>query len=126
VQAEQRFLIVFFGAGLGGISRHAVNLVVLRVLGPGLPIATLTVNVLGSLALGAIAGYVSVRSHASPVVQLFLITGILGGFTTFSTFALEAALLWQRGQVLGFALYVLGSVSLSIAAVFVGLALARY
>ena len=82
-------------------------------------------NVLGSLSVGCIAGYFAVRGHGSQAVQLFLTTGILGGFTTFSAFSLEAALLWERGQVVSCVLFVLASVLLSIAGVFAGLSLIR-
>ena len=119
------FVLVFLGAGVGGMLRHSVNLASLRLLGPDLPAGTFIVNLIGSLALGGIAGYLATRGHASQAMQLFLATGILGGFTTFSAFSLEAALLWQRGQLMSFALYVLGSVVLSIAGVFGGLALVR-
>jgi len=119
------YLIVFLGAGLGGVLRHLTNLVTQRALGPDLPVSTLLVNVVGSLSLGAIAGHFALRGHGSQALQLFLTTGILGGFTTFSAFSLEAALLWERGQVLGCAVFVGASVILSIAAVFGGLSLVR-
>ena len=119
------YLLVFFGAGIGGMLRHSVNRASLHVIGPDLPLGTLLVNVTGSLALGMVAGFFAARGHGSPGLQLFLATGILGGYTTFSAFSLEAALLWQRGQLLGCALYVLGSVLLSVSGVFAGLALVR-
>lgn len=119
------YAVVFFGAGIGGMLRHAVNQVARHGIGSGAAVPTLLVNVVGSLAIGALAGYLAVRGHASQGFQLFLATGLLGGFTTFSAFSLEAALLWQRGQVLSFVLYTLGSVTLSITAAFVGLGLAR-
>jgi len=117
--------LVFLGAGLGGALRHSVNHVVLRGLGPRTGLATLAVSILGSLLLGALAGFLAARPQPAQSIHLFLATGVLGGFTTFSAFSLEAALLWQRGQLLGFALYTLASVTLSIAAVFAGLGLAR-
>ena len=121
------YVMVFLGAGLGGALRHTVNHLALRGVGASAAAAaaTLVVNVLGSLLLGALAGFLAVRGHAAHGLQLFLATGVLGGFTTFSAFSLEAALLWQRGQSLGFALYTLASVALSIGAVFMGLGLAR-
>ena len=119
------FLIVFLGAGIGGALRHAVNLITLRTLGPDLPAGTFIVNLAGSVALGVIAGSLAARGHASHQLQLFLATGLLGGFTTFSAFSLEAALLWQRGQWLACALYVSGSVVLSIAGLLAGLAVVR-
>lgn len=119
------YLLVFLGAGVGGVLRHLTNLVTQRAVGPDLPVSTLVVNIVGSLSLGVIAGHVALRGHGSQSLQLFLTTGILGGFTTFSAFSLEAALLWERGQVLGVALFVGASVILSIAAVFAGLSLVR-
>jgi len=119
------YLMVFLGAGLGGMLRHSVNLVSPRVFGLDLPVGTLLINLTGSLLLGMAAGLFASRGHASHQVQLFLATGVLGGFTTFSAFSLEAALLWQRGQVVSCALYALASVVLAILAVFGGLAMVR-
>jgi fluoride exporter len=119
------YVLVFLGAGLGGALRHFTNVVTQRAFGSGLPVSTLVVNVLGSLSLGAIAGYFALRGHGSQGLQLFLTTGILGGFTTFSAFSLEAALLWERGQLLSCVAFVAASVVLSIGAVFAGLALVR-
>ncbi len=119
------YLLVFLGAGLGGVLRHAVNRGALRWVGPDLPAGTFAVNLIGSLALGAVAGYFAFRDHGSSSLQLFIATGILGGFTTFSAFSLEAALFWQRGQLAYCVLYVLASVTLSVAGVFAGLWLIR-
>lgn len=118
------YILVFLGAGLGGALRHLTNVLTTRV-GSDLRVSTLLVNVVGSLALGVIAGYFALRGHGSQALQLFLTTGILGGFTTFSAFSLEAALMWERGQILACAVFVGASVVLSIAAVFAGLALVR-
>ena len=122
------YWIVFLGAGLGGILRHSVNLVTRQLLGPDLPtstMSTLLVNVLGALSVGVLAEHVALRGHGPHAVHLFFATGILGGFTTFSAFSLDAALLWERGQVASCILYVLTSVLFSIAGVFAGLALMR-
>lgn len=125
MRAIYGYILVFLGAGLGGTLRHTVNLTSARLVGPDLPLGTLLVNTLGSLSVGAFAGYFALRGHGSHHLQLFLTTGILGGFTTFSAFSLEAALLWERGQLLGCILFILASVLLSIAGVFAGLALVR-
>ena len=125
MKAINGFALVFLGAGIGGVLRHAVNLVSGRLIGPNLPIGTLLINVVGSLTIGLIAGYLALRGHASQGFQLLVVTGIIGGFTTFSAFSLEAALLWERGQAVTGIAYVLLSVLLSIAAVFAGLALIR-
>ena len=120
-------LLVFVGAGLGGVLRHGVNLAAARILGIGLPWGTLAVNVVGSFLMGLIAGWLALRAGEtwSQLVRLFLATGILGGFTTFSAFSLDAALLWERGQGGMAAAYVAGSVVLSLAALAGGLFLVR-
>jgi CrcB protein len=120
-------LLVFLGAGLGGLLRHGVNVGSLKAFGPGFPVATLIVNVAGSLAMGLIAGWLAFRATAawSVDLRLFLLTGVLGGFTTFSAFSLDAVLLWERGAVAAAALYVLASVVLSISALALGLAVIR-
>jgi CrcB protein len=120
------YLIVFLGAGLGGALRHGVNVASLRLFGGGFPAGTLSVNVIGSLLMGLIAGYFALKGEASQAWRLFLTTGILGGFTTFSAFSLDAALLYERGalgQALG---YVLASVVLSLAGIALGLAAIRW
>jgi CrcB protein len=119
------FLIVFFGGGLGAALRHGVNLVAARALGTGFPYGTLVINVLGSLAMGLIAEYFALKMGLPQRLRLFLTTGILGGFTTFSAFSLEAALLYERGQQMGAAVYVVASVVLAIGALFAGMAIVR-
>jgi CrcB protein len=120
------YLIVFFGAGIGGALRHGVNLLAARLSAGGFPIGTLTINVLGSLLMGLLAGYFALKGDMSQTWRLFLTTGILGGFTTFSTFSLETAMLYQRGALGSAATYVVASVVISLAAVFIGLAAARW
>ena len=90
------YLIVFLGAGIGGALRHGVNVGAARLLGYGFPFGTLIVNVLGSFLIGLLAGYFGFRTGIDQHVRLFLTTGILGGFTTFSAFSLDAALLVER------------------------------
>ena len=115
------YLIVFLGAGLGGALRHGVNLAAARLFGTAFPFGTFAVNLLGSLAMGLLAAYFTFRGEASQSWRLFLTTGILGGFTTFSAFSLDAALLWERGEALLALLYVAGSVALAIGGLFLGL-----
>jgi fluoride exporter len=119
------FLIVFFGGGLGAALRHGVNIVAARAFGTDFPYGTLIINVLGSLAMGLIAEYFALKIGLPQRWRLFLTTGILGGFTTFSTFSLEAALLYERGAATTAAIYVIGSVVLGIAALFAGMAIVR-
>ena len=116
------YLIVFLGAGIGGALRHGVNLASARVFGLGFPFGTLIVNVVGSLAMGLLAGYFAYRTGAPQHMRLFLTTGILGGFTTFSAFSLDAALLMERHAYGLAAAYVAVSVAISLAALFAGLA----
>lgn len=118
------YVLVFIGGGMGAALRHGVNRATLAWLGPAFPYGTLFVNVVGSLAMGVLAGLFLARAP-SEAWRLFLTTGILGGFTTFSAFSLDAAVMWQRGDNAGFALYVGASVALSIAALFAGLAATR-
>ena len=122
----QAFLIVFLGAGSGGALRQAVNVLSLRLFGPQLLLGTPAINVLGSFLMGLLGGWFLLRTGSSQAWRLFLTTGVLGGFTTFSTFSLEAALLYERGELAGAAAYVAGSVGFGIAALFAGLALVRH
>lgn len=94
-----------------------------RIAGPGFPWGTLFVNVAGGLVIGAVAGMMAEKATGSQELRLFLTTGLLGGFTTFSAFSLEVALMWQRGEYGAALAYSLASVIVSVAAVFAGLAL---
>ena len=120
------YLLVFFGGGLGASLRHLVNLICARCIGIGFPWGTFIINISGSTVMGLIAGYLAFKGEASQPWRLFLMTGILGGYTTFSAFSLDAALLYERGELGLAALYVLGSVVLSIAGLFGGLAPMRH
>ncbi len=119
------FLIVFLGGGIGAASRHGINLLAARMLGTGFPYGTILINVAGSLAMGLIAEFFALKGGLPQHWRLFLTTGILGGFTTFSAFSLEAALLYERGELIGAAIYVVASVVLAILALFAGLAIVR-
>jgi fluoride exporter len=119
------FLIVFFGGGLGAALRHGINIVSARAFGTEFPYGTLIINVLGSLAMGLIIEYFALKTGLPQRMRLFLTTGILGGFTTFSTFSLEAVLLYERGAIMGSAIYVVASIVLAIAGLFAGLMIVR-
>lgn len=123
----QAALLVFVGSGIGGVLRHLVNVTCLRLCGPTFPWGTLTVNVVGGAVMGIIAGWLAFRAGEgwSQPLRLFLTTGIVGGFTTFSAFSLDAVLLWERGEAGLAAAYVIASVVLAIGAVGAGLALVR-
>lgn len=118
------YLIVFIGAGIGGALRHGVNVWAVRAFGYGFPFGTLIVNVVGSFAMGLLVGFFAYRAGLVPQhMRLFLTTGVLGGFTTFSAFSLDAALLLERHSYAMAMSYVAGSVFASLAALFLGLAL---
>lgn len=120
-------LLVFLGAGIGGALRHGVNLASVKLTWTSFPYGTMVINVLGSGLMGLIAGWLALRAGEAGTqnLRLFLTTGILGGFTTFSAFSLDAVLLWERGETGLAAFYVLGSVVLSLAALVGGLAIVR-
>ena len=115
------YAVVFVGAGIGGALRHGFNIGAARRFGTGFPAGTLAVNVVGSHAMGLIAGWFAFRGGATGHLRLFLATGILGGFTTFSAFSLDAVLLMERHQWGLFALYVGASVAGSILGLMAGL-----
>lgn len=121
-------VLVFLGGGLGSIARYGVNLAAMRLFGPYFPWGTLTVNVVGSLVMGLIAGYLAFRADYvwSGGARLFFMTGVLGGFTTFSAFSLDAMVMIERGDLAGAAVYVLSSVVVSILALSAGLGLIRW
>ncbi|MCJ2095076.1 fluoride efflux transporter CrcB [Methylobacterium sp. J-072] len=119
-------LIVILGAGLGGGVRHGINVAVARLLpGFGFPLATLVINVLGSFLMGVLAEGFALRGAAGHPARLFLTTGILGGFTTFSTFSLDAISLYERGEPALAALYVGVSVAGGLLGLIAGMALIR-
>ncbi|AMJ63555.1 fluoride efflux transporter CrcB [Bosea sp. PAMC 26642] len=120
-------LLVFLGAGIGGVLRHGVNLVSPKWFGSGFPMGTLAINIIGSGLMGLVAGWFAFKAGDSwpQDLRLFLTTGILGGFTTFSAFSLDAMTLWERGDVSLAAIYVAGSVVVSLAALAGGLSLMR-
>jgi CrcB protein len=118
-------LLAALGGALGSSLRYLVNRAGLSLFGPGFPWWTLFVNVTGSLAMGLLAAWLMGRASAAPDLRVFLATGILGGYTTFSAFSLDVADLVARREMVAAMLYAGGSVTLSLAAVFVGLALGR-
>jgi CrcB protein len=119
------YLIVFLGAGIGGALRHGVNVWATKQFGFGFPFGTLIVNILGSFVMGLFAGYFAFRPWIGQHMRLFLTTGVLGGFTTFSAFSLDSALLVERHSYGLAAGYMVGSVAASLSALFFGLALFR-
>jgi CrcB protein len=120
------FLLVAAGGAIGASARHLVNIGMARLLGFGFPSGTLTANILGSFLMGVLIETLALKYSASNDFRLFAATGILGGFTTFSAFSLDVALMTERGQTGLAAVYVAASVAISIAALFAGLALTRW
>jgi CrcB protein len=95
------------------------------VLGTAFPYHTLTVNIIGSLVMGLLTGYFALKADPGQDWRLFLTTGVIGGFTTFSAFSLDTVLLYERGEVVLAALYVLASVGVSVAALVAGMSIMR-
>ncbi len=119
-------LLVALGGALGALARHGVGWLALRHGPHGWPVGTFTVNLAGSLAMGLLVGWLAFRgAGGKEAMRLFLATGLLGGFTTFSAFSLETALMIERGEMARAGGYALGSLVLGVAALFLGLMVAR-
>ncbi|MEO0372186.1 MAG: fluoride efflux transporter CrcB [Pseudomonadota bacterium] len=116
-------LQVALGGAIGASVRYLTSVVAMRLMGPGYPWGTLTVNVVGSFLMGVLVVVLAQKGgmKAAP----FLMTGILGGFTTFSAFSLDAFTLYERGETGAAVTYVIASVTLSLAAIVVGVLVAR-
>ncbi|ANL40727.1 MULTISPECIES: fluoride efflux transporter CrcB [Rhizobium] len=120
----QAFLVALGGA-IGSVLRYYVGQWALRLMGPAFPWGTLAVNVVGCFVIGVFAELIARRFNASMELRLLLITGFLGGFTTFSAFSLDAISLFERGEAITGGIYIAASVGLSMAAVISGLAVMR-
>ena len=118
-------LFVFVGGGVGSVARYAMMKAIGRVMGAEFPWHTLGVNLLGALLIGAVTEFLALRVSAVEPARMLLVTGFLGGFTTFSAFSLEGALMWQRGDYAALASYVAASVVGTIIAVMCGGAVMR-
>ncbi|ARQ10302.1 camphor resistance protein CrcB [Rhizobium etli] len=118
-------LLVAVGGAIGSVLRYFVGQWALRLMGPAFPWGTLAVNVVGCFVIGVFAELVTRKFNASAELRLLLITGFLGGFTTFSAFSLDAISLFERGEAVAGGIYIAASVGLSMAAVFAGLAIMR-
>ena len=117
--------IVAAGGAVGAALRHMTNLLMLRLTGAAFPWGTLTVNVVGCFAMGLFIELLARRFGASSELRLLVATGVLGGFTTFSSFSLDVAVLWERGMAPAAFLYVLASVVGAVCALFAGLWVVR-
>lgn len=122
----QTLILVAAGGATGAVARYLLGLQAMRALGGGWPYGTLAANILGGLLMGVLAGALSLRGGADQEKwRLLLGVGVLGGFTTFSAYSLEVALMIERRAYGQAALYSLGSVVLSVLALFAGLILMR-
>ena len=119
----QSLLQVALGGAIGSMLRYLTNVGAKQAFGPGYPSGTLIVNIVGSFVMGFLVVFLARKggNHLAP----FLMTGVLGGFTTFSAFSLDTLTIWERGEPVGAFVYVAASVLLSLAAIVAGLALAR-
>ena len=119
-------LLVGLGGAFGAISRYLLNLGATRALGPGFPYGTLGANVIGGVLMGVLVGVLALRGGADQEKWRLLIgVGVLGGFTTFSSFSLETALMIEQRRLEIAAVYVLTSVGAAIGGLFIGLFLMR-
>ena len=121
----QNLILVMIGGGLGAGARHLVNVFVPRIVGTAFPWQTVTVNIVGSFLMGLLIGWLARKGGEGTGTQLLLATGVLGGFTTFSAFSLDFALLWERGEAATAFVYAGISVIGALTAIFAGLWLVR-
>jgi len=118
-------LLAALGGAIGSVLRYLVGVFTVRWFGPSFPWGTLTVNIVGSFIIGLTVEMIARRFNASMELRVFIVTGIIGGFTTWSSFSLDTMVLFERGAIAAAAAYVIGSLVVSFAAVFAGLALGR-
>ena len=117
-------LLVALGGAVGSVLRWLVTQGAQRLTPmTSFPWGTLAVNAVGSLAIGALMTLATERSVLSPEFRMLLVTGVLGGFTTFSAYSYETVVLWRNGQITAAAFYALGSVALGILGAVIGRAL---
>jgi CrcB protein len=115
---------VALGGAIGASCRYLAGLATLRLIGPGFPWGTFLVNVIGAFLMGVVVVVLSQKGGTR--FAPFLMTGVLGGFTTFSAFSLDAFTLWERGEVIPAALYVGGTVVLTLAGIVAGIHATRW
>lgn len=115
-------MLVFAGGGLGALVRYYVGMFAMKTFGMAFPWGTFFINITGSFIMGAVISWLAFQEPAaSKWFRVFFTTGVLGGYTTFSTFSLDSFVLWERGELMLAAAYVLGSVVLSLLAVAAGM-----
>ncbi len=121
----KELLVVAGGGAVGAVARYLVYVAAGQLLGPAFPFGTLIVNIVGSFLMGLLIEAMALVWSAPQEARLFLAVGFLGAFTTFSTFSLDVAVLYERGRLVLVATYILVSVICSIAALFAGLHVMR-
>lgn len=114
------------GGALGAVLRHSVNQGALHYFGAGFPFGTIAVNIIGSFLMGVLISYFAHVWQPAPEAKAFLVTGLLGAFTTFSAFSLDFVTLWERGDEMAAFVYVLASVFFAIGALLLGMAIIRW
>lgn len=119
------FLLVGLGGAIGAMARHGVNMASLKLIGPDFPYGTLTANILGSLLIGILAGCFAHFASWTQEMRLLLVVGVLGGFTTFSSFSLDTILLFEKGAPTQAIIYIIASFVVSLSATLGGLWLIR-
>ena len=122
---NMEYIAIALGGGIGAVMRYGITLLVQSWTGPGFPYGTLVVNVIGSLLIGFVVVFLNHRYHGNEVLRLFLVIGILGGFTTFSTFSLDTIYLMQSGYLVKAMWNILVSFSACVFAVYLGMEIAR-
>ena len=115
------YLSIAAGGALGSMARYATGVYIGRWFGTSFPWGTLVINVVGSFLIGAFAESFALRWDASQATRVFLVVGICGGYTTFSTFSLDIVTLINRGELLAAGAYIIASVSLGVAGLYGGL-----
>ena len=118
-------LAIAAGGALGAVARHLVNVQAMALMGIGFPWGTLTVNIVGSFLMGVLVETSALFWSPGPALRAMLAVGVLGAFTTFSTFSLDVVVLYERGALAQTAAYIAASVVLSIGGLFAGLAVVR-
>lgn len=125
LRAMNGLIFIALGGAIGAVARYGVSQGMARVFGHGFPYGTLTVNVVGSLIMGMVVGFTLGQSGLSDQMRLFLMVGVLGAFTTFSTFSMEAVSLIEKGHLQTAFIYIASSVILSLLGFWGGLSLFR-
>jgi len=118
-------VFVAMGGALGAVARYLTIMGVGRLVGTGFPYGTIAVNILGSFILGVLVEIFALKWHVSQEIRAMIVVGMLGAFTTFSSFSLDTILQLERGHLGGAAIYILSSVTFSVLGLFAGLRLAR-